>query len=90
MPKRKRVGVPGRCSLPPGYEHFRPEGFVPWAKPYMNAMPYDPMMAQQMQLAQFQQQNKEEDQDDEEEESDCDMSTSGSSSRKAKSSKVTL
>ena len=33
MPKRKTKGVPGRSSLPPGYQHPFHQGYVPWAKP---------------------------------------------------------
>ena len=41
MPSHKKTGVPGKCSLPPGYVHPH---HIAWAKPYMNAYHPEQMM----------------------------------------------
>ena len=86
MPKKKRTGVVGRCSLPPGYEHYRPPGWVPWAKPIFNQMAghghpgYDMMGGPGMMMP------KEDDDEQQEDESEEEVSSSSSSTGKAKSS----
>ena len=84
MPKKRRTGVVGRCSLPPGYEHYRPPGWVPWAKPIFNQMAghghpgYDMMPGMVV--------PREDDHEQQEDESEEEASSSSSSSGKAKSS----
>jgi len=98
MPKRRTKGVVGRSSLPPGYMHWRPEGYVPWAKPFMQGPdpgfgPWSPGYQQQM--VPHQQQQVDGDGDDEPDDgesgSDAGESEQGSSSSlssdKPKSSK---
>lgn len=93
MPKRKTKGVPGRSSLPPGYQHPYHQGYVPWAKPIFQGpmigpQPgtfYDPRMPGGWPDAAPGDADLEDDQD--QQSSEDEEGSSSSSSKRAKSSR---